>query len=621
MFLATRGTGRGAGASLRAEQEAETPANAPPPADLSGSGVCDMPSTPLTSFYDYERTATSPAAAPTPAGTVRLRGTVVVHDPQGAPHAAESGFFVLIVWAKEEERQEAEVQVAEGAFTVDVQAEAELSVGTMQLGGRRAFHVPGRPATQEPFEVPQEGVLELVARWPPRTLLHVRAQADGRALDGIEVVSSSGWPDSDLAHPGHPDGGQFLARDATSPVDLTGTQTWDGVVYARAPGYAWGRTTLDLDQGGERFVALEPAAALEVELVGWEPGTDGRLRLRAEGDEEPTAELGLRERVGIESLCPRRYRVSAEIGEFWADPIVLGGIDVDLRAGETQRVTLELAPAPHAELVPLAGIVVVPSAWELDGFTLHAKLLDTPLQPELERHDQRSGAMQRAATDSWSFAFPAVQPGRYELTVAEAAFSVGLDVPAGGVTDVLFAVPPPTHVAVRAVEAESGREAELLTLHWYAVRPDGVTGGVLESVQRDPESRLFEFRAPQTPIVLHCWEQAYCFVNETVELHAGRNEITLEFSPSCGIVLSFHDGENQLPWEGDWMVYPQGVEEDGAATGWSQDGRTLRIMLSKPGLYRFDVPEVPGYEPLPPQEVWVAAGEFVEHRLALVRRP
>lgn len=626
LFLATRGAARGPGTGLRAGEVEADPL--PPPAvelpALPEPGL-ERDAPPLASEpFAPERAASAPAAAEA-AGqtTVRLRGTVVVRDPLGVLHAAESGSFALVVWGAELAVHH-EVEVRDGAFATDVPADAELGVASLVLGGRRAIYEGrGGPAAEQRFPLPASGVLEILARWPPRMLLHVRAEEDGRELGGVEVVAGGDWHASGLAHPGRPDEGQVLARDARSPVDLSGVEDADGVVYARSPGYAWGRATLDLEQGGERFLALEAGGGLEVELLGERPDDSARLRLRAGDADVPTAEVEVHaELIALESLPARRYRVSVELGEFWAEgPLVLAAGEADVRAGEVQRLTLELAPAPSAELAPLAGTLVIPAAWELEDFTLEAELLDTPLRASLELHNTRSSSLERLTTDTWAFAFPTVQPGRYKLLVPELCFSIAVVVPPGGLTEVVFAAPPPTHVAVRAVEAGSGRDAEILTLHWYAVRPEGVSGGGLESVQRDPESGLFEFTAPQTAIVLHCWQQRYRFVNETVELHDGRNEITLEFSPSCGLVLSILDGESRLPWDSAWMLEPLAAEGPGAATGWTQDGKTLRIMLSEPGLYRFEMPVVPGYEPLPPQEVWVGEGEFVEHPMQLVRLP
>ena len=54
---------------------------------------------------------------------------------------------------------------------------------------------------------------------------------------------------------------------------------------------------------------------------------------------------------------------------------------------------------------------------------------------------------------------------------------------------------------------------------------------------------------------------------------------------------------------------------DGASRRVSQ----VRVRVSHPGRYRFSLPDLDGFQPLPEQEVVVPEGEFVEHVVDLVR--
>ena len=150
------------------------------------------------------------------------------------------------------------------------------------------------------------------------------------------------------------------------------------LVYARAPGYAWGTIVLDVSTGAERELLLGPAAALGVRLTNVQLEryaaleTEAKLyvvQARPDGGkrnawfqrlDETLETEGLR----LESLEPGEYAVSVELGGSlaWRKRTVLAREELSLAAGETRELVLTVPdpPAPP-ERATLGGVVSFPA--------------------------------------------------------------------------------------------------------------------------------------------------------------------------------------------------------------------------------------------------------------------
>jgi hypothetical protein len=492
-------------------------------------------------------------------------------------------------------------------------------VDGVTLGGRAAVW----EHAEESLQLPPDGWLELRARWPIASLLHVQDRASGRELAPVFLTEVQGWPESEFAHPGPEVENE---RDlGASPVTLPPRAGGLGLrtCYARSPGYAWGRIEIDEQRGGERILLLDPSGTLEVELVGAVSDSGTKLRLFA-SSYSPVFDQALRQTgtLAVADLAAGSYRVKAEIGNFWDSPLVLAEERVEVVAGGLARVVLTLKDLEARVEVPFEGTLLLPVEWELDQFTLDFELLDTPRGGGDGRFSLARGAMQAldGSPGLYHWAASAVQPGRYDVELRQLAYHTVLSVPPEGERDARVVVPPPCEVLVRCVDDATGEEVTSEQVTWYCAIPDGVKGWSNESAKWDADLRRFRFRCPQGEIRLGVISQAYAQASEPVQVHAGPNEVPLRLERMTSLAVRLRDGEIEIPWEAG--LTPELVPAEGqqAFRSWSSSGGQITLHEKEPGLYRLEIPAIPGYEPMPDTEVRLERGKTREHVVQLVRK-
>jgi hypothetical protein len=383
---------------------------------------------------------------------------------------------------------------------------------------------------------------------------------------------------------------------------------------------------VDLGSGGDHFVDLEPSGDLDVVLEGEAAQRSSLLRLwrGASRDGGPYLEtpLGEGDRISLESLMPGHFHARVELGEWFRGPVTLATGDVDVIAGTRSTLTLVLAAVADVEKVAIAGVVRVPKAWKEETCLLTVELLD----PALDGSETRQTVLLASARSEEEFEIfewrlESVQPGRYRIGLHEPPFTVSLVVGSEGRNDIEIVLPPPARVSVRIIDVATGKDAQVDNIHWHPTWPEGVSGGGLESVDRNESSGRFEFDAPETPIEISAFDPVYTHCERTVALTSGLNEVILEVERACGMVLRVLDGESPLAWRNEWDIQPRRVDGDGYSNSWSGHPRGRFVGVSVPGRYRFEFPTLYGYEPVPEQEVLVEAGRLTEHAIRLVRKP
>ncbi len=340
---------------------------------------------------------------------ITLAGTITLLDEQGVEHVSEDGTFDLVLLAGDSGFSQ-EVAVTGGRWNTVIPKRTEdgridsLGVDGIVLGERSAFMVEG-PFYR--FPIPADRFLALRVRRSAHVLLHVQDRESGRELDTIELFDATHSRESN-DHPGIVEASAIL-HVGSSPIPLT--PDGDGFrrnYCARSPGYAWGRIEVDLMKGGERLLQLDPGGDLEVSIIGGErdPGTFLRV-YRQDGRWERVvyeSELGDMELVSIESLPAGRCAVRAEIGYWFREPVIVGKTEASIVPRGHVEITLALKAPETVPFVPLEGILVLPTEWEQDDFSISAKLLGTAL-----------GGMEDHLTIS-EWEMTALDPGVYRWT-------------------------------------------------------------------------------------------------------------------------------------------------------------------------------------------------------------
>ena len=614
-------------ASLGSDRAA-APAAPPPSPEPTAPAAADLEAIPGQGQIPGQAATSGlgrlPAAEPEPVAAaepddpeeIDLRGSIAVVDEDGVEHTSEDGSFHLTGRGS----RSSEVTVEAGAWQARVPRGHELRVQEIELGGRIAILVD----PDQPLRIPPERFLELRARWLGGTLVHVRDALTGATLNDVDAVRAVGWPRSDLPHPGEVSADRVVVRGANSPVLLPARRSRYQAFQLSCPDHTWGRLQTEGGSGGERVLLLGPGGDLVIELTGGEPGEGAVVRVR-DPNWMLVAELDLagRQRIPIERLPVGCLGVAVEIGDWWADPVVLGKGEVEIRAGVQARLVLELEAAPAFEPVPLGGEIVLPAAWKLRHFLLVVELLDTSLDGRDSHRRISSGSMSRddQRPEVWRWRVDDAQPGRYELELHPLYHSISLEIGPGGREDVVFEIPPPGEVRVRVLDAATGLEAEVEHVYWTGVRPKWVRGGGLGRAERSARTGLWELRAPQGEIEVKASGGGLRGEREIVRVGPEPVELTLMVERTYRIELRLADGSTPVFWPRGTQVEIRSADGGEPRRGWTGGSQIYFLAVEGPGTYRIAIPDIPGYEPIPEQEVYVAESGLAELEIELVRTP
>lgn len=554
--------------------------------------------------------------------TLRLSGSIVVVDEHGMEHPSEDGSFGLLAWSGST-ASHSQVEVRGGSWTIEIAR--ELEIGPLDALGTGSFVLGGRSATAETesstrLPIPLDGVLDLRVRWPSPSLLHVRDRATGRELAPVLMTEAWAWPESDLGHPGA--AGEDPENLGPSPVVVPPSS--EGVperriLHARSPGYGWGRIEIDEGAGGERFLLLDPAGELLVVFAGAEPGPGTKLRLYGEGH-APFFERAVTSGGSfvVEAIPAGTYRVAAEMGNFWSQPLVLDQTKTEVAADRRTGVTLTLDRVEAPIGVPFAGTLVLPPEWKLSGFLLAFELLDTPLGGGDGRFsivESEMGRTEDPGVLRWALA--SAQPGRYSVALLELGNYTIVELPREGRTDARIEIAPPCAVSVRCVDDETGVPVKVDAVHWTCELPEGLNSWGLAQAEWNEASARWEFRAPMGGLSIGTWSERFEPAWLEVQALAASNEFELRTRPASGLDLVLMDGETRVPWDEAWTVNVAPMEAANGSNAWCWSGR---LRAERAGSYRLAFGEIPGYEPLPEQLVELEQGVVKEHVLRLARK-
>lgn len=421
------------------------------------------------------------------------------------------------------------------------------------------------------------------------------------------------------------------------------------LMFARAPGYAWGRAVLDVSTGAEREILLRPAATLDVHLANVqldryaEHETQATLLLDRpdpEGGEtgvwsralDPTVEA---EGVRVDGLPPGDYSVSVELGGriAWRKQPELAREEFTLAPGETRELVLMLAdaPAPRA-LTTLGGTVSFPSfAREQDArlefYRDDYRYGDADLELWLRDMPRVAGAL-----PTWSFEAEDVPAGRYQIQLVPFLKSWMVELPAAGRDDIELVIPELAEVLVETVDGRSGarlpfeeiryghRQELAGQVHFPWSTAERVTTGY------EGEPGRFHYWTVPGPAYLQTWR-----IPDGVDVGMGRQDLELvpglqsvrfELAPPSGLSFEFRVDGAALPTED--AIF-NGLSRGIRAVG--HEGRAMPIKYwyyeaTRPGLYEISFEGVGAdrFEPIPPRVVELRAGETTEVVVELQRR-
>jgi hypothetical protein len=443
--------------------------------------------------------------------------------------------------------------------------------------------------------------------------LNVVDAVSGTHLDGIRVVAGSGWESSRLKHPA---GGwaESLTEDTTSPVLLMPDQQQAARAATNclvsSTGYAWASVNIDLSHGGDRTVELVPGGTLEVSLQG-DVARKAVLRLIKGGAGPPFGECrAVAGRVlRFDGLKPGSYALRVELGKSYSKPLVLATGEVVVEARATKAVTLQVDAPPEAHRATVAGVIVVPSEWELEHFLVMVTLLGTTDDGSNGMTFLREDDLHPVdgTTDTFAFELGPIQTGRYSMTLHELNYMHEFELGPEGKTDVLMEVPPPVEVSVIVREENTRAVADVTAIGWVSKRPSGVSAYLLTTAMLEDGDDRFHVRVPRCEITVSASGRFYTEASETFTAIEGL-EITLEVRPIARATVRLMCGDVRVPWPADYQWKVEPIDGEGRRTISGMGGGDRFFGVSEPGRYRLEIPVIDGYEPHDPVDLEFVAG-------------
>lgn len=335
----------------------------------------------------------------------------------------------------------------------------------------------------------------------------------------------------------------------------------------------------------------------------------------------PVAEVPARGRavIDLEGMAPGRYVTRIELGNWFGDPAVLASESVQVPSGGRGEVTLSWVALDLPEPATLELTVECPRAWE----ECSASRVQDARRVTLEfQGNSKTGAerWRRIRADEpkesggmFVFEFEPVElePGRYEITVRGIEVVARIRVADEGKTEHVIRLPEPTRVVLSVVEKGTGEPVMEGDVSW---RPSDMFGGggTATSATRIAGSNRFEFCAPMG--LLEIEHQGRYRARQKFFTGPSGGEITLEVDPTSVISFTLKHEGTTIPF-GSRAEYDVDVLE-GSGRLVSYNSSSIRVV--SPGHYRIGLPQVTGFEPIPPFEVRVAKGEDIHREFQLV---
>ena len=420
------------------------------------------------------------------------------------------------------------------------------------------------------------------------------------------------------------------------------------MVYARAPGYAWGRIVLDLSTGTERELLLGPATTLRVRFTNVQLGEYAKLEKPATicvGGVQPDGgvsgvffrqldETLATEGVRIEGLKPGDHTVSVELGHAftWRKRHVLAREKVELIAGKQHEVVLMLADSPAPpELATLGGVLSFPTfGGEKDVrlwlYKSDYKYGDPDFELALADMEPTPGALA-----TWSFRLEGLPVGRYQARLMPFEKNWMIELPPGGRNDVEFVVPELAELIVETVHAKSGERIPLEVIRFFSreelpdrIHHDHSSQRNVTRLEREPGR--FRIWAAPGPVSIRTFgipdELELAHRQQDLELVPGLQHVRFELGPSYTIKFDFRVNGATLPRD-EGIYY--GIAETVRPIG--HDGRVgylsyWMLEADKPGLYEISFEGIGKgrFRPIPPRRIEVRAGATTEVIVDLQRR-
>lgn len=550
----------------------------------------------------------------------RVHGTIVVRDPSDAEWTSEDGFFDVALVDSPSER--IRVEVKKGNWSTELPVARKLEIVSLVLRGR--------PAT--PDDVPEKdgwstaGSIAIGAVWPSPARVRFIGADSGAELDRVEIARRTNDEHFCLAFPAILREEDFVVRAAESPVDLAALDA-SGVAHdtqsywARADGYAWQQFDVEFYLAGELVVKLPPSGSLDLDLIGPIPPAAATLRVWDDLTEpyDPEVEIPVngKQHFRFDCLPAGRFRATVGIGRH-KDDILLGSTEVEIPRGAGARATISTTEAPKSQTARVYGVIVIPAAWGIREFELidrfHGTTLDGAKVPPVS-----SRAMSSLAGEPDALGFSMVVPvGNHTLQIGAGEWRIERQIDVDGDRKLRIALRPPVPVVISLTDETTGEVPDIDSLTCWTFGDD--LANASRSVQRTPDSRRFEFLAPQGELYVSIGHDAYEGADSIVVVHEPRVEEAMLLRRACGVDVQLMEENSPMRIDQALAI----VRPRGSVPSKESEHRMvsshLRVRVRSAGDYLVEVRGLDDFEPLPVREVRVDAGAFTTVEFEVQRK-
>ncbi len=527
-----------------------------------------------------------------------VSGHFILTDCFGREFTTLYGEFELITRLNGERRVQS-VEMKRGEFAFTVPDPSDFFVHELKLANRES-NLDLEREVSGPHE---DQRLVLTAREQCEVRLEVVDGMTGAHLSDLEVWSDEDLDSSAIAVP-VTESCELVERAGSSPVFLPEVDLDWGTIrtyWVRTEGYAWGKVSVDHTRSGDHRLRLHTAGALTVSIEGLDRsrmgGVDTWLHLHRSEDDGLIAYAQLTPSFvhRWDALTPGTYRISADLGFYWDEPLSLGSGEVDVVASAEASLIIEATP-PEVPRGPVlvGGVVRAHEHWRDKGFSLGFHGLG---ETERWEGNDRSLAFSELKPDPsdpdllrWSKEVPC--EGTWQVSVGYIGVHTDFKASLLNTREVEVSIPDPAELSISVRDAATGHTLPSIGV-WYEYLGKTPHKEIVWPVlDYRPESGTHHMAMPAGRVNMRVYCQGYADIRGELDLAPGRHEFEYELEPRARVNLDFMEGSTGVPVS-LLDVEVEATPEEGAgelSEIWFQS-----LVFSEPGGYRVKISGMRGY--------------------------
>lgn len=378
--------------------------------------------------------------------------------------------------------------------------------------------------------------------------------------------------------------------------------------------------SIDRLAGGDVWVDLVPEAHLVLTMKYPPESQPQELSLSGPFGFSASRELGNPEYL-FDGLQPGHY----EVYTYLSGPGSHSGVPratIELGAGETRRLTLDLNPAVSKQRISVRGTVSVDPSWGKDFESPRLGFLEStpPDKRYAKVHYTEELTIDSSLNADGSYTWDAgrLPVGKHFVLVEPFGWGADFEV-AEPAKPIALSVSSRVHCNVRLLDAETREELNSESIFWHFGPEKLGTEIELRTIQRAKDGKHFTFDAPRGQITIGAHVEGFGWRSSGEQVQSTPAELTIALEPESRIRVRLKDGERVVPFpEGTW---PIALHLDGSfeSVSMEQSADSVTLSFERSGMYEIKLSAVAGYQQPASIKVEARPREVAEVLFQLVR--